>query len=93
MHQFVASEVAVGIAGIIGMAITIYASQSFKLRQWKFALYYLLSGLGIFTLYQFMIGFHIVESKYILAGLEVIFIIVITFAIYKLKQTAETIGA
>lgn len=93
MAQIVVYEVAVAIAGILGMAITIYAAQSFKLRQWKFSLYYLLSGMGVFTLYQFLLAFNVVSSEYILAGLEVLFIIVMTFAIYKLKDTAETIGA
>jgi hypothetical protein len=93
MDQFVWYEVAVGVISIIGMALTIYTAQQFRLRQWKFALYYLVSGLGIFTIYQFLIGFHIVESALILAGIEVAFIMVITYSIYRLKSTAESIGA
>lgn len=93
MDQFVWYEVGVGIVSIIAMALTIYTAQQFKLRKWKFALYYLVSGLGVFSIYQFLIGFHVVDSALILAGLEVVFIIVITYSIYRLKQTAESIGA
>lgn len=93
MDQFVWYEVGVGIVSMLGMALTIYTSQQFKLRQWKFALYYLVSGLGIFSVYQFLIGFHIIDSLWVLSGIEVLFIIVITYSIYRLKTTAESIGA
>ncbi|MFQ3308629.1 MAG: hypothetical protein ACI977_000872 [Candidatus Nanohaloarchaea archaeon] len=93
MDQFVWYEVAVGIISIIGMAATLYTAQQFKLRQWKFALYYLASGLGVFSIYQFIQGFHIVESALGLAGFEVLFIAIMTYSIYRLKITAQTIGA
>lgn len=93
MDQFVLYELIVAAFSVAAMIVTLYVAQSFKLRQWKFALYYLVSGLGIFTVYQLVLGFHLIESEIIHAGFEVLFIVVMTFSIYKLKETAEAIGA
>lgn len=93
MNEFTWYELLVGALSVLGMVLTIYTAKHFKLRKWKFALYYLVSGLGIFSIYQLVMGFHIVDSALILAGLEVLFIIVITYSIYRLKATAESIGA
>jgi len=93
MNQLLMYELAVAAVSAGAMILTMYVAHSFKLRKWRFALYYLISGLGIFTVYQLVIGFHLIQSDYIVAGIEVLFIIVITFSIYKLRETAEAIGA
>ncbi len=93
MDQFVLYELVVAAFSVAAMVVTLYVAQNFKLRQWKFALYYLVSGLGIFTVYQLVLGFRLIESEIFHAGFEVLFIIVMTFSIYKLKETAEAIGA
>lgn len=93
MDQFVLYDLVVSSFSLAAMIVTLYVAQNFKLRKWKFALYYLVSGLGIFTLYQLVRGFHLIDSEIILASFEVLFIIVMTFSVYKLRETAEAIGA
>jgi hypothetical protein len=86
-------ELIVGTVGLIGTTMSIVTVHGFRLRHWKEPMYYFIGGLLILTCYQFLSGFEIVLSPVLRGTVETGFAATITLGIYKMLQTAKTVGA
>lgn len=82
----------VGIIGLIGLGICIVTISTFKLRLWKQDTYYFTTAIGLYTLHQFLAMTNLVPL-YVHMVLEIGFVLLIVYGIYRMKKTAETIGA
>jgi len=88
----------VGIIGLLGLGICIATIATFKLRLWKRDTYYFTTAVGLYTLHQFAAA---AEAADVIGRLpvgvhmflEIGFVSLIVFGVYKMKQTAETVGA
>ncbi len=90
-------ELAIGVMGLAGALISFITVYTLRLRQWKEPMYYFIGGLLILTMYQFVAGFELVSSPLIRGTLrgtaETGFAAIITIGIYKMRNTAKTVGA
>lgn len=91
-----------GVIGVIGVIITVYTIRAFHLRNWKHATYYFAIALIIFSISEFVYLFRLVQNDAIRGiadsfvlhvSLEVGILIAIIVGVYRLKETAEKVGA
>jgi uncharacterized membrane protein len=86
-------ELIVGGVGLVGTVISILTVRTFRIRKWKESMYYFIGGLLILTLYQLVAGFELLTSGWLRGTVETGFVTVTTIGIYKIQQTARTVGA
>lgn len=85
-------ELIVGVVGLAGIVISIVTIRTFRLQRWKEAMYYFIGALLILTGYQITAGLELIDSRWVQGTVETGFVGIIAIGIYKLRQTARTVG-
>ncbi|MFQ3308628.1 MAG: hypothetical protein ACI977_000871 [Candidatus Nanohaloarchaea archaeon] len=89
----VSVEIAVAIIAWAGIIVSYFTMESFNLRQWKDALRYLFHGFIVFFIYKAVAANPLVgEIGIVGAGFKVVFICLILYGVYKIRETAKLVG-
>lgn len=86
-------EIAVALIAWSGIIVSYFTMESFNLRQWKDALRYLFAGFIVFFVYKAIAANSLVgELGLIGSFFKVVFIGLIMYGVYKIRQTAKLVG-
>lgn len=87
------TEVVTGTVGFIAVFVSIATVRAFRLQQWKHSLYYFIGALSILTLHELLSGLQLLSSPLAKGTAEISFAALIAIGLYKMRETAKTIGA
>lgn len=86
-------EIAIALIAWSGIIVSYFTMESFNLRQWKDALRYLFGGFIVYFIYKAIAANELVGDLGLIgAGFKVVFIGLIIYSVYKIRETAKLVG-
>lgn len=86
-------ELAVALIAWSGIIVSWFTMESFNLRQWKDNIKYVFYGFIVFFVYKAIAANSFVPDLGIIGAVfKIVFIGLIAYGVYKIKQTADLVG-
>lgn len=86
-------EIAIALITWSGIIVSYFTMESFNLRQWKDALRYLFAGFIVFFIYKAIAANSLVGDLGVFGAIfKVVFICLIMYSVYKIRETAKLVG-
>lgn len=86
-------EIAIALIAWSGIIVSYFTMESFNLRQWKKGLKYVFYGFIVFFVYKAIAANTFVNDLGIFGAIfKIIFVGLITYGAYKIRETAKLVG-